>query len=207
MRRILLIAAILLFPSIAHAQIGNAFVVSSCGTPPSTYAPGTIRNTLVDANGNSCVIGTFTATITGTTSNAGSGVATGSANTPVVSYNYGFNGTTWDQLQVDGLKNLKVATTPQVSGATTQAAAAPTTPTFSSVLATSAVRKGCTVQNTGTTLGYVFFGANGSATTANSFQLTPGAVISCNNVNGTVLTDNVSATCASGTCAFIVGSQ
>ena len=44
----------------------------------------------------------------GSTSNASSGVATSSTNGAQVAYNYGFNGTTWDQLQVDGSKNLKV---------------------------------------------------------------------------------------------------
>ena len=44
----------------------------------------------------------------GSTSNATSGVATSSTNTPSVAYNYGFNGTTWDQLQVDASKFLKV---------------------------------------------------------------------------------------------------
>jgi len=44
----------------------------------------------------------------GTTSNASSGVATGSSNGQTVAWGYGFNGTTWDQLQVDGSKNLKV---------------------------------------------------------------------------------------------------
>lgn len=46
--------------------------------------------------------------LTGTTSNASSGVATSSTNLPTVSYNYGFNGATWDQLQVDASKFLKV---------------------------------------------------------------------------------------------------
>ena len=50
--------------------------------------------------------GTFP--ISGAISNASSAVATSSTNIPGVSYNYGFNGTTWDQLQVDGSKNLKV---------------------------------------------------------------------------------------------------
>lgn len=44
----------------------------------------------------------------GTTSNASSAVATSSTNGAQVAWNYGFNGTTWDQLQVDGSKNLKV---------------------------------------------------------------------------------------------------
>jgi hypothetical protein len=45
--------------------------------------------------------------ITGTFSNASSAVATTSTNLPTVAYSYGFNGTTWDQLQVDANKNLK----------------------------------------------------------------------------------------------------
>lgn len=47
----------------------------------------------------------------GSVSNATSGVATSSTNIGAVSYNYGFNGTTWDQLQVDASKNLKVLAT------------------------------------------------------------------------------------------------
>lgn len=54
MRKLLLIAAILLLPSIAQAQVGNAFVVTSCGTPPSTYVAGTVRAVLIDLNGNVC---------------------------------------------------------------------------------------------------------------------------------------------------------
>lgn len=50
-----------------------------------------------------------TLSLAGTTSNASSGVATSATNVPTVSYNYGFNGATWDQLQVDAFKNLKVA--------------------------------------------------------------------------------------------------
>ena len=49
-----------------------------------------------------------TASLSGSTSNASSGVATSSANVPGVSWLYGFNGTTWDQLQVDASKYLKV---------------------------------------------------------------------------------------------------
>lgn len=91
---------------------------------------------------------------------------------------------------------------------TTMTTAAPTATTFSSILAASSTRKACTIQNIGTTLGYVYFGSNASATTSNSFQVSAnGGTISCNNVNGTVLQDNVSATCTSGTCAFIVANQ
>ncbi len=48
--------------------------------------------------------------IVGATSNASSGVATSSTNLPTVSYNYGFNGATWDQLQVSATKNLLIDT-------------------------------------------------------------------------------------------------
>lgn len=88
----------------------------------------------------------------------------------------------------------------------TMATGAPTTPTFSSILAASSTRKGCLVQNTGTTTGYIYFGATGSATTSNSFQLSAGQSISCQSGNIT-LTDNIAATCASGTCAFVISSQ
>ena len=54
MRKLLLIATILILPSIAQAQVGNAFVVTSCGTPPSTYVAGTVRAVLIDVNGNVC---------------------------------------------------------------------------------------------------------------------------------------------------------
>lgn len=69
---------------------------------------------IVDASGNQ--ITAFGAT--GSTSNASSGVATSSTNVPTVSYTYGFNGTTWDQLQVDASKNLKVTSAGLAQGAT-----------------------------------------------------------------------------------------
>jgi hypothetical protein len=150
--------------------------------------------------------GTGTA-VTGTSSNAGSGQSPTATNVPTIAYVYGFNGVTWDQLLVDNEQNLKVTTTPQTAGATTQVAVAPTALAFSTLLTPSSTREGCVVQNIGSTLGYVFFGANGSASTPTSFQINTGATISCNNVNGTVLTDNVSWTCNSGTCAFVVSSQ
>lgn len=82
--------------------------------------------------------GTFPAT--GTTSNAGSAVATSSANVPGVAYNYGFNGTTWDQLQVDGNKYLKVDCITGCSGGggggSSQADAAAFTPGTTSMTVT-----------------------------------------------------------------------
>jgi hypothetical protein len=45
----------------------------------------------------------------GNVSNASSGVATSATNLGTVAYTYGFNGTTWDQLQTDASKNLKIS--------------------------------------------------------------------------------------------------
>lgn len=74
-------------------------------------------------------------------SNAGSGVATTSTNVPAIAYLYGFNGTTYDQLQVDGSKNLKVnvitatglaagSTTSGQTGSMTMAAVNAADPTY-----------------------------------------------------------------------------
>jgi hypothetical protein len=46
--------------------------------------------------------------VAGNVSNATSAIATGATNMANVAYNYGFNGATWDQLQVDASKFLKV---------------------------------------------------------------------------------------------------
>lgn len=90
----------------------------------------------------------------------------------------------------------------------TPSTAAPTAGAFSSVLASNATRKSCLIQNNSGSAGYVYPGANGSATTANSFIISgTGGTFSCANPDGTVLTDNISATCASGTCAFIVNTN
>lgn len=62
----------------------------------------------------------------GGTSNATSAVATSSTNVPSAAYNYAFNGTTWDQLQDDGSKNLKV--TFGAIGVTAQTSAASSFP-------------------------------------------------------------------------------
>lgn len=83
---------------------------------------------------------------------------------------------------------------------------APTAGAFSSILASNASRKSCTIQNVGTTLGYVYPGANGSATTGNAFQVAASGVFLCTNSTITI-TDNISATCASGTCAFVISTQ
>ena len=106
-------AALLLFGLCwpATAQIGprggGALVVAVCGTLPLAYKPGAVVTPTQDINGNACIAGTFSAT-GGTISNATSAQATSGTNQGSVSYNYGFNGTTWDQLQVDASKNLNI---------------------------------------------------------------------------------------------------
>lgn len=64
-----------------------------------------------------------TVPVNGSTSNASSAVATSSTSAPTVSYNYGFNGSTWDQLQVDSAKNLKVNPIPLSTPAAATASA------------------------------------------------------------------------------------
>lgn len=91
-----------------------------------------------DSSGRVIVSGTLT--LTGTTSNASSAVATSSTNLPTVSYNYGFNGTTWDQLQVDASKNLKTldASVPLSQSPVAPATATATKSTLGGCQATSA---------------------------------------------------------------------
>lgn len=102
--------------------------------------------------------------------------------------------------------NVDSALTDATGKTSTMATSAPTAATFSSILALSTTRKGCLIQNNSGTTGYVYFGTTGSATTGNSFQVSPGQTISCNS-GPIVLTDNIAATCASGTCAFVISSQ
>lgn len=81
-------------------------------TPSGGFAMGAVNGgnmvfVAADASHNlqvNCAVGCTS----GSASNATSGVATSSTNTGTIAYNYGFNGTTWDQLQVDASKFLKV---------------------------------------------------------------------------------------------------
>lgn len=93
---------------------------------------------------------------------------------------------------------------------TTNASGAITTGgTFQSILASSSTRKGCLVQNplTATETLYVYFGANGSATTANAIGLGPGASVTCAVGGLGVATDNVSATAPTSAHAYVEMSQ
>lgn len=63
----------------------------------SAYSAGTITVTGTPNAGSAALAGS--ASVTGSASNASSGVATSSSNIGSVAYNYGFNGTTWDQIK------------------------------------------------------------------------------------------------------------
>lgn len=78
------------------------------GTPTGTA--GTPNAAVVSVQG---IAGgtSLPVTQTGATSNASSAVATSSTNSATDAWLYGYNGTTWDQLQVDGSKNLKTTAT------------------------------------------------------------------------------------------------
>jgi len=77
---------------------------------------------------------------------------------------------------------------------------------FSSVLSSNSTRNGCTIQNTGTDIEYVYFGILASATTSNSFQLSPGQTISCTS-GEIVLTDGIGMKGNSGTASYVGFSQ
>lgn len=105
-------------PTIAPGS-GAALYESLSG---GLYVNPIFGTTLVDATHGlptNCISGCSG----GTASNAGSGVATSSTNGTTNAWLYGFNGTTWDQLQVDGSKQLKVvnASLPLPTGAATSA--------------------------------------------------------------------------------------
>ena len=111
--------------------------------------------------------------------------------------------------QADSSNNQSpiVATQGQRATSTEIAGSVTTGGTFQAALASSAVRKGCTIQNTQTSaVLYVFFGATGSATEAKSFQVAAGASISCQQ-GSVVLTDNVAVTAAASSATFVVNSQ
>ena len=80
------------------------------------------------------------------------------------------------------------------------------TNTFQSIQPQNNGRIGCTIENNGTHTLYVYFGAIANATTANSFQLSPGQPVSCLVGNGYLLSDQVSIT-GTGGDAFAAGFQ
>lgn len=120
--------------------LGIAALAVAGGTPPTSSATITLNQvTIGDSSRSATSIrdGTLPwqlmkinsdGSITSggpSVSNATSGVASTSTNSPTVAYNYGYNGATWDQLQVDGAKNLKAAITQGANAATVKSASTP----------------------------------------------------------------------------------
>ena len=59
--------------------------------------------------------------------------------------------------------------------------------TFQQVLAANAARSSCSVQNTGTHVGYVYWLGSGTASVLNSYQLAAGATWTCHQPSGSVI--------------------
>ena len=117
--RILSLLAATLFavgivPSLAIAQGAgsaiNAYTVTACGTPPQTYTAGQTYQVLQDIHGVLCAPGGSgtPSVVTGNVSNGADAVAPTTTNIGTDAFNYGWNGTGWDRLQVDASKFLKV---------------------------------------------------------------------------------------------------
>jgi hypothetical protein len=89
------------------SSFGSAFPAT--GTAAGAKSSGGNMAALnLDSSGNlyiDCSVGCAG----GSSSNASSGVATSSTNGQTIAWGYAFNGTTWDQIQDDASKNLKVA--------------------------------------------------------------------------------------------------
>jgi hypothetical protein len=98
------------------------------------------------------------------------------------------------------------ATTPTVALTTTANSTISVTNTFQQVLAQNTLRASCLIQNTGSHVEYVFFGAIANATTSNAYVIQAGQTISCSVNSGIVLGDQVSITGTSGD-GYIVTNQ
>ncbi len=138
----------------------------------------------------------------GSSSNASDGQATSATNVPTVSYNYVWNGTTWDRLPGNATNGLRVsvqpATTTRTNGTIT------TANTFQSVLASSATRKDCRITNTSVNAMTVDDGASPAAATA--IPLPAGSAFVCSTYN-IVVTDQINLTSATAGSTFVVWSQ
>ncbi len=130
-------------------------------------------------------------------------------NTPVVGNTYPVTMDTTGKL-CNSSTGVVTSTTKPTGGTTTDSSSTVTAGgTFQSAIAASATRLGCLVENpvSATETLFVFPGANGSATTANSVSLAPGAAFSCATGTGAVLTDNISVTATTTGHAFIAKAQ
>jgi hypothetical protein len=90
-----------------------------------------------------------------------------------------------------------VTTTPYQATSVVGSGSVAVTNTFQSVLASSATRRGCRLQNTSANTIYVYVGAIAGATTAQSLQLTTKGSFDCAS-GGIVITDQISVTGTAG---------
>lgn len=142
------------FPATGATFPISGTVTANQGTAGSAW-PVTLTSTTITGN----------VSVVGTTSNAGSAVATSSTNVPAIAYTYGFNGTTWDQLLVDSNKNLLTSSGGAPSLATAQVSV--TTGNIS-VAAARTGRRAVTITNvTGTSA--IYCGNTGVATTTGTY--------------------------------------
>ncbi len=206
-------AALAFWATGAHAQQIVYRVVATCGS--ASYSSGTSQLPTQDVNGNACtnssggggsaVNATIVAPLGAQT--AAASVAT------TVNGSVAVTGTFWQTTQP-----VSEAAAPPPTGVTTTPVGGTVTThgTFQTALASSGTRKGCLVQNTSTDIEYVFFGANGSATTATSLALGAasvaggqGGAISCSVGGLNVATDNIAITSktADGSATYVVYSQ
>jgi len=85
------------------AQMGGTAIASGCTAALSGFSTS-IPSTICP------VMGAYVLNTNANVANNADGVAAGAtAGSPVVNYNYAFNGSTWDRLQDDANKNLKIA--------------------------------------------------------------------------------------------------
>ena len=92
-----------------------------------------------------------------------------------------------------------------VTGTPTALATSGTPNTFTTALAASSSRKGCTIQYTGTHLLYLYIGS-GTASTAASEQLQPGQTFSCSPLGATIVEQgliSMASTAASDTAVVV----
>lgn len=93
-------------PPPAGIMVGGLQAVTSCGG--ASLSNGQLATATMDLTGKLCV--QLSAGLSGTVSNASSGVATSTTNIGAVSWLYGFNGTTWDQIKTKAASVTAVAT-------------------------------------------------------------------------------------------------
>jgi len=119
-----------------------------------------------------------------------------------------WDGTTnWVRQRGDVTNGAFVQIKAMPNGAGTITTPAVTPGTFATLLAANTARKSCLIQNNSTTIGYVYPGTLGSATTSNSFQVQPGGTFGCAD-SVSVETGAINATCGTGgTCAFVVSTK